>query len=80
MKGVLPWLIRWACRASTRDFCPALAVLTATAIPFLYPFMGIARPQSQFSHSYVMCGNIYTAYRHMNMEIGIVAGLVPARK
>jgi hypothetical protein len=27
MKGVLPWLIRWACRAGTRDFCPALAAL-----------------------------------------------------
>jgi hypothetical protein len=26
-KGVLPWLVRWACRAraGTRDFCPALA-------------------------------------------------------
>jgi hypothetical protein len=27
MKGVLPWLIRWACRAGPRDFCPALAAL-----------------------------------------------------
>ena len=27
MKGVLPWLVRWACRASTRDFYPALAAL-----------------------------------------------------
>jgi hypothetical protein len=27
MKGVLPWLVRWACRASTRDFCSALAAL-----------------------------------------------------
>jgi hypothetical protein len=25
MKGVLPWLVRWACRAGTRDFCSALA-------------------------------------------------------
>jgi hypothetical protein len=25
MKGVLPWLVRWACRAGTRDFCPAFA-------------------------------------------------------
>jgi hypothetical protein len=24
MKGVLPWLVRWALRAGTRDFCPAL--------------------------------------------------------
>ncbi len=27
MKGVLPWLFRWACAAGTRDFCPALAAL-----------------------------------------------------
>ncbi len=25
MKGVLPWLVRWACRAGTRDFCSDLA-------------------------------------------------------
>ncbi len=23
MKGVLPWFVRWARRAGTRDFCPA---------------------------------------------------------
>ncbi len=27
IKGVLPWLVRWAPRASTRDFCPVLASL-----------------------------------------------------
>ncbi len=27
MKGVLPWLVRWASRADTRDFCSALAAL-----------------------------------------------------
>jgi hypothetical protein len=27
MKGVLPWLVRWACWAGTRDFCPTLAAL-----------------------------------------------------
>jgi hypothetical protein len=27
MKGVLPWLVRWACRAGTRYFCAALAAL-----------------------------------------------------
>ncbi len=26
-KGVLPWLVRWALHAGTRDFCPALAAL-----------------------------------------------------
>jgi len=29
MKGVLPWLVLWVCRAGTRDFCSALAVLVA---------------------------------------------------
>jgi hypothetical protein len=29
MKGVLPWLFRWACRAGSRDFCPALAALVS---------------------------------------------------
>jgi hypothetical protein len=27
MRGVLPWLVRWACHAGTRDFCLALAAL-----------------------------------------------------
>ncbi len=29
VKGVLPWLIHWACRAGTRDFCSALAALVS---------------------------------------------------
>jgi hypothetical protein len=29
MKGVLPWLVRWARRAGTRDFYPALAALVS---------------------------------------------------
>jgi hypothetical protein len=32
MKGVLPWLYRWARRAGTRDFCPALAALVSTVL------------------------------------------------
>jgi hypothetical protein len=27
MKEVLPWMVRCACRADTRDFCSGLAVL-----------------------------------------------------
>jgi hypothetical protein len=27
MKEVLSWLVRWACRAGTKDFCSAVAVL-----------------------------------------------------
>jgi hypothetical protein len=30
MKGALPWLVRWARRAVTRDFCPALAAFVST--------------------------------------------------
>ncbi len=30
MKGVLPWLVRWACHAGTGDFCSALAALFDT--------------------------------------------------
>jgi hypothetical protein len=29
MRWVLPGLVRWACRAGTRDFCPALAALVS---------------------------------------------------
>jgi hypothetical protein len=29
MKGVLPWLVSWAHRAGTGDFCPALAALVS---------------------------------------------------
>jgi hypothetical protein len=31
MKGVLPWLVRWARRADTGDFYPALAALVSPA-------------------------------------------------
>jgi hypothetical protein len=33
MKGVLPWLVHWACRGGARDyltFCPALAALVSS--------------------------------------------------
>jgi hypothetical protein len=30
MKGVLPWLVRWAYCANTRDFCPAMAAQIGT--------------------------------------------------
>jgi hypothetical protein len=30
MKGVLPWWVRWACRAGTRDFYSASAALVGT--------------------------------------------------
>jgi hypothetical protein len=29
MKGVHPWMVSWACPASTRDFCSVLAALVS---------------------------------------------------
>ncbi len=49
MKGVLPWLIRWARQAGTRVLYPALQRKSHLCIPFL----GIARPQPQFQPSCV---------------------------
>jgi hypothetical protein len=37
MKGVLPWLVRWACRASTRDFCPCLGCSSRPSTIYLFP-------------------------------------------
>jgi hypothetical protein len=36
MKGVLPWLVRWACRFSIRNFCPALAALVGPVQNMLF--------------------------------------------
>ncbi len=30
MNGVFPWLVDWACHASTRDLCPILSALVET--------------------------------------------------
>jgi hypothetical protein len=35
MKGILPWLVGWACHAGTRDLCSALAALVSTKYFFL---------------------------------------------
>jgi hypothetical protein len=37
MKGVLPWLVHWARRASTRDFCPALDALVGPVQKYFFP-------------------------------------------
>ena len=54
MKRVLPWLIRWACRAGTRDFCSALAAqvgpvqnIIFLAIYYFDPFVPIAQQPVQ---------------------------------
>ncbi len=46
MKMVLPWLVRSACRAGTRDFCSALAALVG-------PVQNIVFLTEQYFHSCV---------------------------
>ncbi len=36
MKGVLPWLVRLACRVGTRDFCSALAAVVGPVQNILF--------------------------------------------
>ncbi len=46
MIGVLPWWVRWTCRAGTRYFCPALAAVVGQCIPYrtlFYSFVPIAQ-------------------------------------
>ncbi len=37
MKVVLSWLVCWACRASTKDFCSALAALVGP-VQNIFPY------------------------------------------
>ncbi len=37
MKSVLPWLVRWASRAGTIDFCPALNTLVSPVTKYYFP-------------------------------------------
>jgi hypothetical protein len=55
MKGVLSWLVRWACRAATRDFCSSLAALVGLVqnilffltVHYLNSFVPIAQQAGQ---------------------------------
>ncbi len=40
MKGIHPWLVRWACHAGTRDFCSAFVAIVGPVqnIFFLFPY------------------------------------------
>jgi hypothetical protein len=40
MKGVLRWLVRWACRVGTRDFCPVLAAQFTKVFPNVHYKLG----------------------------------------
>jgi hypothetical protein len=52
MNWVLPWLVRWACCAGTKDFCSALAALVRPSIKYFYShrtlfqFLCLHRPAS----------------------------------
>jgi hypothetical protein len=37
MKGVFPWLVPWARRASTRDFSSSLAALVSPVQKYFFP-------------------------------------------
>ncbi len=37
MKGVLPCLVPWACRAGTRDFCPSLGCSRRPSTKYVFP-------------------------------------------
>jgi hypothetical protein len=59
MKRLLPWLVRWACRAGTRDFCPTLASLVgpvknifSLTVQYFNTFVPIAQQAGQAA---VMC-------------------------
>jgi hypothetical protein len=44
----LPWLVRWACRAGSRNFCPELAALLGPGTKYFFPrlFIYPRRPAS----------------------------------
>jgi hypothetical protein len=48
MKGVRPWLVRWARRVATRDFYPALAALVSPVQNIFFPHRALF--QFMFPH------------------------------
>ncbi len=59
MKGVLPWLVRWACCAGTRNFGPALAALLAQyKIFFLHHISINLSPSPQQAGQAVVLGRL----------------------
>ncbi len=51
MKGVLTWLVHWACLAGTSDFCSALAALVGPT-HYFNSFVSMHRPVSLGWQSY----------------------------
>jgi hypothetical protein len=61
MKGILPWMVRWARRASTVHFCPALAALVSPVqtITFLIAhFFALLVPIAQQPGQAVVLGRL----------------------
>jgi hypothetical protein len=61
MKGVLPWLFRWACRAGPRDFYTALAApvsLVQNIFFFAAHFFSLCVPNAQQPGQAVVTGRL----------------------
>jgi hypothetical protein len=54
MKGFTPWLVRWAHRASTNDFYPALAALVSPVqnVFFIVHYFNLRVPNAQQPESF----------------------------
>jgi hypothetical protein len=46
LKEVLPWLVCWACRTGTQEFCSALAALVGRVQNYFFQFLCPCRPAS----------------------------------
>jgi hypothetical protein len=64
MTGVLPWLIRWARRASTIDFYPALAALVS-------PVQIIVSPHCPEPGQAVVMGRLSHALRRLSTTVTV---------
>ncbi len=77
MKGFFPWLVRWAYRAGTRDFCYALSVLVGP-VPYtiLIPVSPTQRKLGR-QPCWVACLSLYVSGVHdANRKIKWVDGRV----
>jgi hypothetical protein len=50
MKGVLPWLVRWARRASTRNFYTTLAALACAVTHIFFSLPTVSINVSPIAH------------------------------
>jgi hypothetical protein len=74
MKGVLPWLLRLARRAGTRDFCPALACSSQPIIFLTVHFSTLLVPIAQQPGQAVVLGRLSLS---LGRSVNIVATVVP---